>query len=65
MLGTNTAFAFGLNSASSIFYVVESATSLSSPVWNHLAGFVGTGALVTYTNSPAVAAPAFYRLRVP
>lgn len=63
--GPNSAFRLSLNSSNSIFYAVDSKTSLAAPAWNYLGGVVGNGALASYTNSPATNNLEFYRLRVP
>lgn len=58
-------FKLGVNSSNAVFYAVDAKTNLTAPAWSYLGGFVGNGGLVYFTNSPALNAQQFYRLRVP
>jgi hypothetical protein len=60
-----SAFKLSVNSQNTLFYAVDATTSLTATNWNYLGGMVGTGGMVSYTNSPATNNTQFYRLRVP
>jgi len=58
------AFSFSWDSAASVSYKVDCTTSLSSPVWTEVGTVVGTGGLVSFTNTPASSDAAYYRVRI-
>ena len=61
---TNNVLCFSFSTQSGTTYSLESADSLSGPVWQTLQTAVGDGNLLTMTNTPGGAMQRFYRLRL-
>jgi len=64
--GGSTNFSITFPTIAGVTYIIEYASSLSSPTWTLLTSFVGTGAVVTYTDHLPQPPPPmrYYRLRV-
>ena len=58
-------FSFSFNSASQAVYAVEYKNDLSAPAWAPLYNIIGTGGMLTASNSTVASPQRFYRLRVP
>lgn len=62
-VGTTATFQF--NSVNGVVYLAEYKDDLIQPLWSLLGNAFGTGGAVTVTDTNAVSAQRFYRLRVP
>lgn len=60
----NTA-SFQFNSVNGVVYIAEYKDDITQPSWTFLRNVLGTGGAVTVTDTNAVGAQRFYRLRVP